>query len=511
VSGVLESESVDPVVADGRGAAPEPSGPDLTRSREGPLRARVAAVAAIALLAVPTVLAFFAGGYFATPRLWAGLVVWTLVVVAAIAGRAAVPRQRAPRLAVAGLALFAIWSLLSISWAPIAGDAYEVGQRLVLYLGALVAAVALLRGAGAQRAVEPTLAGGALLVICYGISERLLPGLLSFHRSVTAEGRLEQPLTYWNAMGELAAIGLVLAVRVAGDRTRVPWVRTIAAAATAPLGMGLYLTFSRGALFACSAGLVTLLVAAPTRAQLRAVLVSMGAGILAAVSAAPFGSVTSLTGSRATRELDGAITLVLLIVVTLATGLAQWWLMRREADRELRLPRRAPLITLGVVCAGLALAIVAGARESSASPLSSGATRLVTLESNRYDYWRVALHVFGEHPLRGVGAGGWGVAWLRLRPIAVGAKDAHSLPLQTAAELGIVGLALLGVFFFGVTAAARLGHRVAPELAAGPLAGFVTYAAHAPLDWDWEIPAVTLIALLLAGALLALADDGVRR
>jgi hypothetical protein len=33
-----------------------------------------------------------------------------------------------------------------------------------------------------------------------------------------------------------------------------------------------------------------------------------------------------------------------------------------------------------------------------------------------------------------------------------------------------------------------------------------TWAFHAGVDWDWEMPAVTLAALLFAGALLALAD-----
>ena len=43
-------------------------------------------------------------------------------------------------------------------------------------------------------------------------------------------------------------------------------------------------------------------------------------------------------------------------------------------------------------------------------------------------------------------------------------------------------------------------------MTAGPIAGLVTYAAHAPLDWDWQMPAVTLVALLLAAGLLVLGD-----
>jgi O-antigen ligase len=189
----------------------------------------------------------------------------------------------------------------------------------------------------------------------------------------------------------------------------------------------------------------------------------------------------------------------------LAAG-AQAELARRERTGELRLPRRAPLIALVVICAGLALAIVVGAKESSRQPLSVGATRYETLQSNRYEYWRVALRAFGDQPLRGVGAGGWAVYWLRYRHIKESARDAHSLPLQTLAELGLVGFLLLVAFLAGVGWAARDAMARAPALAAGPAAGFVVWLAHAPLDWDWEMPAVTLIAIGLAGALIALAD-----
>jgi hypothetical protein len=164
------------------------------------------------------------------------------------------------------------------------------------------------------------------------------------------------------------------------------------------------------------------------------------------------------------------------------------------------------LLAALVICAGLALAIMLGAHERSAQPLQGGSSRLVSLQSNRYAYWRVALRAFGQEPLRGAGAGGWAVDWLRWRPFAEGAQDAHSLELQTAAELGVVGLALLAAFLAGVGVAARAAYRIAPGAAAGAIAGCVVWLAHSPLDWDWEMPAVTLIAIVLAGSLLALPD-----
>ena len=481
--------------------------PHLRRSQPPTIADRLADAGRVALLAGPTLLAFFAGGYFDGPRAWAGLAAWLLVVVVAVVRPRAAHRRelaRPGRVAVAALVLLAAWTLLSMTWAPVAGTAYHDGQRLLLYAGVLVSAWGLLSTRAAQRAVEPALAAGTLIVIGYGLSERLLPGLLHFSRSVSAQGRLEQPLTYWNAMGELAAIGFVLVTRLGGDRSRPAAIRIAAAAAAPALGLGLYISFSRGALFACVAGLVALIVLAPERAQARAIATTLGAGVAASLVAAPFDGVTSLAGSPSSREGGGALVLIALLVIAAVAALAQRRFCRSTSDAHLRLPARAPLLATLVICIGLALAIVAGAHEQSTQPLQGGSSRLVSLQSNRYAYWRVALRAFGQEPLHGVGAGGWAVDWLRWRPFAEGAQDAHSLELQTLAELGIVGLALLAAFLAGVGLAARTAYRIAPGAAAGAIAGCVVWLAHSPLDWDWEMPAVTLIALILAGSLLAL-------
>ena len=132
---------------------------------------------------------------------------------------------------------------------------------------------------------------------------------------------------------------------------------------------------------------------------------------------------------------------------------------------------------------------------------------MTTLQSNRYAYWRVAYRAFKQEPLHGVGAGGWVVWWLRYRPFTESAADAHSLPIQTLAELGVIGLALLLTFLGGVALAAARAMRARPSLAAGPVAALVVYLVHAPLDWDWQMPAVSLVAFVLAGLVLALAEE----
>jgi O-antigen ligase len=108
--------------------------------------------------------------------------------------------------------------------------------------------------------------------------------------------------------------------------------------------------------------------------------------------------------------------------------------------------------------------------------------------------------VFAEHPLHGIGSGAFGVEWLERRDVAESVRDAHSLYLETAAELGIVGLAALAAFLAGTITAAT---RVTAPTAVAALAAF---ALHAGLDWDWELPALSLVAILLAARVIAAAE-----
>ncbi len=109
----------------------------------------------------------------------------------------------------------------------------------------------------------------------------------------------------------------------------------------------------------------------------------------------------------------------------------------------------------------------------------------------RADNWRTAAWVWSEAPLTGVGVGGFGQA-ARAVPFAVGNVPAHAhcMPLEWAAELGVVGILL------AVAAALALGRLLrrlwprAPALTAAiaviPLANLVDfsfYSSGVALPW----------------------------
>jgi len=103
----------------------------------------------------------------------------------------------------------------------------------------------------------------------------------------------------------------------------------------------------------------------------------------------------------------------------------------------------------------------------------------------------------------GGGSGSYGEYWFQHRRVPATVHDAHNLYLETLAELGPIGLALLALALAVPLAAVRRA-RSSP-LAAAAVGAYVAYLAHAFIDWDWEMPAVTLTALACGLALLTLA------
>jgi hypothetical protein len=476
------------------------------------MRRAVLLAATAVLLCGPTALAFFSGGYFDGPRAAAAAVAWALMLALALAGPLPLPRGVHGWVAVAGLAGLALWSAISVAWAPLDGPAFDNVQRLLLYLGVLLVSVALLRDGGAARAVEPALALGAFVVIGYGLLGRLIPGVVELSHSDTSGGRLEQPITYWNAEGLLAAMGLVICVRLAGDHIRPTWARTAAAAACAALGTGVYLSYSRGALAVTAIGVIVLLAANASWSQLRAAIVGLVSGFVAAAWSAALPGVASLEGTAGEQQRDGLIMLAILLLVTLVAALVTLRTARAEQEGTARpgaFPHAERLPAVAAAATLLCVAgLVAGGLGESAehTDTRAGPSRLASVESLRYEYWRVGLDSFGRDPVLGEGAGGFRVAWRMEREVDEPVVQVHSLVLEHAAELGIPGLLLLGLFVGGVAAAGRRALRLGAPLAQGGCAACAMWLLHASIDWDWQLPAVTLPAIVLAGGLLAASE-----
>ena len=171
------------------------------------------------------------------------------------------------------------------------------------------------------------------------------------------------------------------------------------------------------------------------------------------------------------------------------------------AGLALVLGRRARVPAWATVAAALALGAVAvalaqplAARFAAPAPDERDARRLLDVSGHgRTELWRIAWKEGREHPLAGTGAGTWARAAIADRGTTAVPANAHSLPLETFAELGLAGVALLAVFLACSLRAAWSEPAAVAVVAA--------WALQATADWTWQLPAATLPAILCAGAL----------
>lgn len=457
------------------------------------------------------------GGYFEGSWGWLTLAAaWLAALALALDRPAAVSRTGVAALGL--LTAFAGWTLLSSLWSVDVTQTALEAQRVLADAAGFGALLLLARGQ--RRAVAAGIWASVLALCVYALGTKLVPDRFGVADPIAAN-RLSEPLGYWNALGLLAALGLVLALGFLVEGRRLA-VRVAASASVPALALTVFFTSSRGAWAALAAGLLVWFAIDPRRLH----------ALAAAAVAAPWSAAGVTLGWRAhsltagvlqpvaVQARDGHRLLLELAALVVCAGASVpllAFLERRLAVGE-RTQRR---LSLGLLAAAVAVLVavfaVAGspwslakrgwdrftAPQAAAAVTPDVTTHLVGLSgSGRIDKWRIAWkHEIVPHPWLGTGAGTFERYWLRYRPTAVGAKNAHNLYLETLATLGPVGLALLlGLVVVPFWAAIRSrGTPLAPAL----LAAWTAFVLHAAIDWDWQVTALVLAALGCAAALLA--------
>lgn len=426
-------------------------------------------------------LGFARGGYYATTWGWAAIV--ALVVGAlAVAHSRRVQASGGELVLLGGLVVLVLWTIAETVRRGAATRGVPVAERTVLYLVVVWAAVQLLR----RRTLEAALVGllaGIVVLSSSGLVTLLVPQVV---RADAFEGRLLfLPLGYANACGILAALGVLLALGFSGHP--VTALRAAAAASLVPLVVALDLTGSRGAELAVVAGLAAAVALDATRRTALLAVLYLPVPLAAALAA----SRTHVTDVQATTALvarDGR--LVLVAIVALTAGQAAFALRVHRVTENAKARRYASRALLACVTLGGAAAV---ARMGLGGALG-----------DRPAYWHAAFADVRAHPLLGSGPGSFATEWLQRRTTPLAALNAHNLYLETLAELGPLGLAALLTALAAPLAHLRRRMQATTAAAAG---AYVAFLLHAGLDWDWQMPAVT-IAGLLCGVCLLVADRG---
>jgi hypothetical protein len=221
--------------------------------------------------------------------------------------------------------------------------------------------------------------------------------------------------------------------------------------------------------------------------------VSTRAVVAAAVVVACWNLVTRLDGvgsstGAGAEPIGYANGLALLCVVGLVLLPRRWW------------PAAAPLLAVLVLqdsrgaYGALAVGLLVRFRPQWRFALAvAGIALLMAVAATgvRGDYWRAAALEANANAVAGSGAGTYVNWWLRERATTQSTTQAHSLYVESVAELGPIGLGLILVVLAGPLAVARR-----PEHAAA----LAAYGVAAAVDFDWELAGVTL-PVVIVGAL----------
>jgi tetratricopeptide (TPR) repeat protein len=456
------------------------------------------------------------GGYF--PRDWypGALLLLAVLCVTAIAAPSGFrDLPNAARVALAALLAYTAWTYLSITWADAKGVAWDGANRTLLYF---VLFALLARSIGERSAAVVIGTWSVAIAVLAVVVLVKLPGVIG-DGSITGKG-LEQPIGYTNANAAIWLMAAWPALLLAACRDVPPWLRGVLTAGVVILADTSLLSESRGTLVATGAVLIVLFALVPGR--VRSFLALAPAAVAIAVTA-PY---VLHRANAAGRELSavpdlGEVAVPVLLAALAAGAVAAVWgfleVRRPPSESTWRtLHRAVAALGIAIVLASATAGLVAAGdpvdrvrstwrefKQTGAPSPDSPGHLTAGFGGARYDYYRVALDVFEQHPLAGIGADNFADDYRARGTVGERPTSPHSLELRTLVQTGVIGAVLLFVALGAGFAAAHRALRGAPPLqqavAAGGALTCLYWVIQGSADWFWEFPALGGAAFAFLG------------
>lgn len=393
-------------------------------------------------------------------------------------------------------------SLLAFFLANVAAQFAAVNSRGNLLNTAFLAAGFMVylvvrshrQGAAGVRAFLWMQIVGALTIAFIGLASYV--GALSAFEDALFGRRLASTFQYPNSVAAYLLLNLVLAWGLLAEARTWP-LRAGMAAFSTIIAVAFLLTLSRGAYLLFPFAFLLFLVGIPAGARVRAfldlVLIALAAAVTVRLLPVPGG---------------GPGDLVYILAAALAGGLAS--AIIGLIGTRIAVARLALAFILVAVFPAAVWLHADGTVAVSALMPESVLARLrdVNLETTsaaqRLIYGRDALRIIRDHPVFGVGGGGWASLHHRYQDYYYIARQTHSHYLQVAVESGLVGLAaflaFIALLFHQAYRAWRGAQDPGPRILIWSIiCAVVVLLLHSVIDFDLSFGALQLIFWAMAG------------
>lgn len=460
------------------------------------------------------------GGYFVSSWAPVAIVLAVLVLIHFLLAAKSGERSWWITISTGLLGAYTVWTFVSLLWSPNRGTAWIGADQTLLYLLVFCITLSLVRLGASRRWILAASSIGPGLVAAITLTT-----LATHVQDLFRDDRLLGTIGYYNGEAAFLLVPFWTSVYLAGSRSVNPIIRAVVLAGAVLGAEVAVLAQSRGAMVAMAISLPVFFLLSGERLRGLLALIPIAAALFVTFPELNRVYLEFLNDGSPVAALNQAVPIVWLSVASAGLYGLLWGLV----DQRWRPRASAVRIAGGIAIVGVAVVLVLGGlavNERVGNPIVWGEQKWEAFKTNdstgqeqsrylsisgtgRYTLWQVAWDDFASHPVLGIGTYNYEATYYQERDQAAGfIRQPHMLPLEVLAEKGIVG----GFLFFGflvVCLAAGLRERFRRlgsegKAQVGAIMAALTYwFVHSSAEWFWQLPAITLPAIVYLAMLVA--------
>ena len=460
------------------------------------------------------------GGYFVSEWAPVALVLALLMLVTSLIGMRGGTRSWWGVASIVLLTAYTAWTFASLLWSPNRGDAWIGAGLTLLYLLVFWVTIVLIGLGASRRWVLAASAIGPGIIAAF-----TLPSLAPHIQGMFRNDRLLGTVGYYNGEAAFLLVPFWASVYLAGSPRVNPLVRGLVLVGAVLSTSVAVLAQSRGAMVAMAISLPVFFLLSGKRLRGLLALIPIAAALFVTFPGLNRVYLEFLNDGSPAAALDQAVPTVWLS----AAGAGLYGLLWGLVDQRWRPRADAVRIAGGIAIVGVAVVLVFGGLtvyERVGNPIVWGEQKWEAFKANdtagqeqsrylsasgsgRYVLWKVTWDDFVSNPILGVGTHNYEATYYQKREQQAGfVRQPHMLPLEVLAERGVVGGFLFFVFLTICVAAGlwerfrRLGSEGKAQVGA-IIAALTYWFVHSSAEWFWQLPAITLPAMVYLAMLVA--------